>query len=121
MVRDKRPDGQSRFVTVHKLVDWFLDEERIPAVPFVEDMQGCGRLQKKVVDYLFKNHSDDHRLFGPKEERWDVKTSYRSGGIDIPRFISGDALYDINQQCSIFCYVESICRMSQSGDTDHGL
>jgi hypothetical protein len=27
----------------------FLDEERIPAVPFVEDMQGCGRLQKKVV------------------------------------------------------------------------
>jgi hypothetical protein len=27
----------------------FLDEELIPVAPFVEDMQGCGRLQKKVV------------------------------------------------------------------------
>jgi hypothetical protein len=26
----------------------FVDEELIPVVPFVEDMQGCGRLQKKV-------------------------------------------------------------------------
>jgi hypothetical protein len=27
----------------------FQDEELIPVVPFVEDMQGCGRLQKKLV------------------------------------------------------------------------
>ncbi len=53
------------------------------------------------VHSLFKNHSDDRRLFGPKEKRWDVKTSYWSGGIDMPRVISGDALYDINQQCSL--------------------
>ncbi len=26
-----------------------MDEKLIPVVPFVEDMQGCGRLQKKVV------------------------------------------------------------------------
>jgi len=26
-----------------------MDEELIPEVSFVEDMQGCGRLQKKVV------------------------------------------------------------------------